>query len=256
MAAAARVAAPSAGRAQRVLASRRRAVRHRRAADHGRAAGRARADARRAAAAGRGGGAPPGRRRSAARGGAARPRARRRRARRAAWAAAGPGCRHLARAHLGAHRRDHHRPGRDRENLGPGHRRQGLGRAGVRHRHLPERHQRTPRGRRPGRRQHHPAPRRPDREPDPARLAHPRRRRLHDLRDPPGRDRQLCGAEQLQAGPGRGPGTARRRGRRRRHDTARGPARLRPAGRTGPVHRRLGTRRLAAAAPRRRYRAG
>ena len=131
-----------------------------------------------------------------------------------------------------------------------------VGRAGVRHRHLPERHQRTARGRRPGRREHHPAPRRPDRGPDPARLADPRRRRLHDLRDPPGRDRQLCGAEQLQAGAGRGPGTARRRRRRRRHDTARGPARLRAAGRAGPVHRRLGARRLAAAAPRRCHRAG
>ena len=35
-----------------------------------------------------------------------------------------------------------------------------------------------------------------------------------------------------------------------------GPARLRPARRAGPVHRRLGTRRLAAAAPRGRHRAG
>ena len=50
------------------------------------------------------------------------------------------------------------------KDLGSGHRRQGLGRAGVRHRHLPERHQRTAHGRRPGRRQHHPPPRRPDRE--------------------------------------------------------------------------------------------
>ena len=35
-----------------------------------------------------------------------------------------------------------------------------------------------------------------------------------------------------------------------------GPARLRAAGRAGPVHRRLGTRGLAAAAPRGRHRAG
>ncbi len=49
VAAAARVAAPRAGRAQRLFASRRRAVRHHRAAVDGGAAGRARADARRAA---------------------------------------------------------------------------------------------------------------------------------------------------------------------------------------------------------------
>ena len=66
----------------------------------------------------------------------------------------------------------------------------------------------------------------------------------------------LRGTERVQAGAGRGPGTARRRRRRRRHDAARRPARLRPAGRAGPVHRRLGTRRLAPAAPGRRHRAG
>ena len=64
------------------------------------------------------------------------------------------------------------------------------------------------------------------------------------------------GAERLQAGAGRGPGTARRRRRRRRDDAAGRPARVRAAGRAGPVHRRLGTRRLAAAAPRGRHRAG
>ena len=62
--------------------------------------------------------------------------------------------------------------------------------------------------------------------------------------------------EQLQAGTRRGPRTTRRRGRRRRHDAARGPARLRPACRAGPVHRRLGTRRLAAAPLRGRHRTG
>ena len=60
----------------------------------------------------------------------------------------------------------------------------------------------------------------------------------------------------LQAGPGRRPGAAGRRGRRRRDDAAGGPARVRAAGRTGPVHRRLGTRGLAAAAPRGCHRAG
>ena len=92
--------------------------------------------------------------------------------------------------------------------------------------------------------------------PDPARLADRGRRRLHDLHHPPGRARRVRGPQRLQAGAGRGPGTARRRRRRRRHDAARRPARLRPARRTGPVHRRLGTRRLPAAAPGRRHRAG
>ena len=63
----------------------------------------------------------------------------------AARAAAGPGRRRLARAHLGPHRGGDHRPGRDRQDPGPGRRRPGLGRAGVRHRDLPERHQRAPR---------------------------------------------------------------------------------------------------------------
>jgi len=94
------------------------------------------------------------------------------------------------------------------------------------------------------------------RGPDPAGLADPGRRRLHDLHHPPGRSSRLCGAERLQAGARRGPGAAGRRGRRRRHDAARGPARLRAAGRAGPVYRRVGTRRLAAAARRGRHRAG
>ena len=97
VAAAARVAAPRAGRAQRLRASRRRAVRHHRAAVDGGAAGRARADARRAAPARRAGRAAPRRRSRAARGGAARPRARRARAIRAARTTPGPGRRRLAR---------------------------------------------------------------------------------------------------------------------------------------------------------------
>ena len=80
VAAAPRVAAPGAGRAQRLHAAGHRAVRHRRAAIGRGAAGRARADAGRAAAAGRAGGAASGRRRDAAGGAAARARAGRARA--------------------------------------------------------------------------------------------------------------------------------------------------------------------------------
>ena len=79
---------------------------------------------------------------------------------------------------------------------------------------------------------------------------------LHDLHHPPGRHHRVRGPQPVQADPGRGPGTARRGRRRRRHDAARGPARLRPARRTRPVHRRLGTRRLPPPPPRRRHRAG
>ena len=204
---------------------------------------RARADAGRAAPARRAGRAAPRRRPGAARGAAARPRARRTRARRAARAAAGPGRRRLARAHLGPHRRGDHRPGRDRQDPGPGRRRPGLGRAGVRHRHLPERHQRT---------RARPASRSPRTPPGCSPTS-------AEGRIPPGSlivvDEgsmisithlaalvELRGAQRLQAGARRGPGTARRRRRRRRHDAAGRPARLRPARRTGPVHRRLGTR--------------
>ena len=48
-------------------------------------------------------------------------------------------------AHLAPHRRGDHRPGRHRQDPRPGHRRPDLGRPGLRHRHLPERHQRAPR---------------------------------------------------------------------------------------------------------------
>ena len=48
----------------------------------------------------------------------------------------------LARAHLGPHCRGDHRPGRHRQDQRPGRHRPGLGRPGVRHRDLPERHQR------------------------------------------------------------------------------------------------------------------
>jgi hypothetical protein len=60
----------------------------------------------------------------------------------------------------------------------------------------------------------------------------------------------------LQVGTRRGPGAARRGRRRRRHDAARRPARLCPARRTHPVHRRLETRRILAAPLRRRVGAG
>jgi TrwC relaxase len=177
----------------RVHAARRRAIRHHRAAVPGRQASRPRADARRAAPARRAGRAAPGRRPRRARGGAARPRARRAPADRTARAAAGPGRRSLARPHLAPHRRDHHRPGRHRQDPRPGHRRLNMGRPRVRHRHLPERHQRTPRSRHPNGREHHPAARRPEKRPDPARLADRGRRRLHDLHHPPGRDHRVRG---------------------------------------------------------------
>ena len=62
--------------------------------------------------------------------------------------------------------------------------------------------------------------------------------------------------QRVQAGTGRGPGAAGRRGGRRRDDAARRAARVCAAGRAGPVHRRMGARGLAAAAPRGRDRAG
>jgi hypothetical protein len=127
-----------------------------------------------------------GRSRAATRG-TGRPRGRPAPASRAARAAAGPGGRRLARAHLGPDRRSDHRPGRHRQDQGPGRHRPGVGRAGGRHRHVPERHQRTPRRWHPGRREHHPLARRPERRPDPPRLADPGRRGLHDLHHPPGR---------------------------------------------------------------------
>jgi conjugative relaxase-like TrwC/TraI family protein len=167
-----------------------------------------------------------------------------------------PGCRRLARARLRPHRRGDHRPGWHRQDPRPRYCRPDLGRPGGRHRHLPERHQRTPAGRHPRRRQHHPAARRPPARPDPARLTHPGRRRLHDLHHSPRRPHRARRPPRLQADPGRGPGAARRGRRRRRHDAPRGPARLRPARRTGPVHRRLGTRRLSPPPLRRRHRAG
>ena len=126
----------------------------------------------------------------------------------------------------------------------------------IGHRHLPERHQRAPRSRHPRHREHHPAAHRPRARPHPARLADPGRRRLHDLPHPPRRHHRVRRPPPVQADPGRGPGTARRRRRRRRHDAARGPARLRPARRTRPVHRRLGTRRLPPPPLRGRHRAG
>ena len=95
-----------------------------------------------------------------------RPRAR---TRRAARTAAGPGRRGLARTHLASHLGDHYRPSRHRQNQGPGSHRPGVGRTGIRHRDFPERHQRTPPSRRPGRREHHPAARRHPARVDPAR---------------------------------------------------------------------------------------
>jgi hypothetical protein len=216
VAAAARVAAPPAGRPQCLFASWRRAVRHRRAAIDGRAAGRARADASRAAYTRRAGRAASRRRSRAATRGPGRRRTGRARARRAARAAPGPGGRRVARAHLGPHRGSDHRPGRHRQDQGPGRHRRGMGWTGIRHRHLPERHQRTPPGRDPGSREHHPAARRHPAWPDPAALADRGRRRLHDLHHPPGRPHRIRRPQPLQARTRRRPGTARRRRRRRR----------------------------------------
>ena len=181
-------------------------------------------------------------------------RAGRARAPHAQRAAAGPGRGCLARADLGPHRRGGDRPGRDGQDPGAGRRRAGVGRPGVRHRDLAERHQRAPQGRCPGHGEHHQAPGRPRQHP--AGVADRGRRRVDGVPGPSGRAGGVRGAQWLQAGAGRRPGAAGRRGRRRRDDAAGGPARVRAAGRAGPVHRRLGTRGLAAAAPRGRHRAG
>ena len=161
MAAAPGVAAPGAGRAQRLHAAGGRAVRHRRAAVGRGAAGRARAGAAGAAAAGRAGGAAPGRRRGAGGGAAARTRAGRASAGYAQRVAAGSGGGGLARADLGPDRRGGDRPGGDGQDPGAGRRRAGVGRTGVRHRDLAERHQRAPPGRCPRRGEHDQAPGRP-----------------------------------------------------------------------------------------------
>jgi hypothetical protein len=75
--------------------------------------------------------------------------------------AAGSGGGGLARADLGADRRGGDRPGGDGQDPGAGRRRAGVGRTGVRHRDLAERHQRAPPGRCPRRGEHDQAPGRP-----------------------------------------------------------------------------------------------
>ena len=146
VAAAARVAAPRAGRAQHLHASRRRAVRHHRAAVDGGAAGRARADASRAAPSTaswpRGASAPIPRCSTRSCAAARTRRASNPRRADCAWTRPPPSGTSLTSR---PHRRGDHRPGRHRQDPRPGHRRPDLGRPGVRHRHLPERHQRTPR---------------------------------------------------------------------------------------------------------------
>ena len=140
VAAAARVAAPRAGRPQRLHAAWRRAVRHHRAADAWRSgwSRTRRRKVRRAFPASwpRGASAPI----SRSSRGTGRPRARAARARRAARAAPGPGRRRLARAHLAPHRRGDHRPGGHRQDPRPGHHRPGRGTA----RSSAPRHPRTP----------------------------------------------------------------------------------------------------------------
>ena len=54
---------------------------------------------------------------------------------------------------------------------------------------------------------HHRAALRPEKRPDPSRLADRGRRRLHDLHHPPGRDHRVRGSPRLQAGARRRPGT-------------------------------------------------
>ena len=71
-----------------------------------------------------------------------------------------------------------------------------------------------------------------------------------------GRPDQPGRGNRQQGDPGRGHRPAAGGGKRRRHVPARQPARLRPAGRAGPVPRRLGTGRQPAAARRRRLGAG
>ena len=112
----------------------------------------------------------------------------------------------------------------------------------------------APPGRCPRRGEHDQAPGQPRRHP--AGLADRGGRRVDGVPRPPGRAGGARDAERLQAGAGRRPGAARRRGRRRRDDAAGGPARIRTAGRAGPVQSRMGTRGLAAAAPRGCRRAG
>jgi TrwC relaxase len=194
-------AAPGAGRAQRLHAAGGRAVRHRRAAVGRGAAGRARAGAAGAAAAGRAGGAVPGRRRGASGGAAARTRARRASAGYAQRAAAGSGGGGLARADLGPDRRGGDRPSGDGQDPGAGRRRAGVGRTGVRHRDLAERHQRAPQRRCPRRGEHDQASGRPGRHP--AGLADRGGRRVDGVPGPSGHAHRVRGAERLQAGAGR-----------------------------------------------------
>ena len=82
------------------------------------------------------------------------------------------------------------------------------------------------------------------------------RRDLDDQRPGPGRPDQPGRGNRQQGDPGRGHRPAAGGGKRRRHGPARRSARLRPAGRAGPVPRRLGTGRQPAAARRRRLGAG
>ena len=82
------------------------------------------------------------------------------------------------------------------------------------------------------------------------------RRGLHDARPGPGRPDRLRPGPRREGDPGRGHQPAAGGRERRRHVPARRRPRLRPARRTGPVPRRLGTARQPAAARRRHHRAG
>ena len=155
---------------------------------------------------------------------------------------------------------------RIREDVGAGRGGPGVGRGRARpgHRdHAVPVGPQHPGRRRPGVLQHRPVPgpparpaRRPRPRPAAARRPGPDGRGVHGLHPRPGRRHHPGGRGRRQGDPGRGYPAAAGGGKRRRHVPARRRARLRPAHRTGPVPRRLGTGRQPAAPRRRHQRAG
>ena len=143
------------------------------------------------------------------------------------------------------------------QDLGAGRGGPGLGRGRAR---PGDRHHAVPVGpQHPGRRgpgvlQQRPVPgpparpaRRPRPRPAAARRPGPDGRGVHDRHPRPGRRHHPGGRGRRQGDPGRGYPAAAGGGKRRRHVPARRRPRLRPAHRTGPVPRRLGTGRQPAA---------
>jgi hypothetical protein len=262
-------------RAQHLPAARGSAVRHARAAVPERAHARAGARDRYAAHDARGCRAGARRGPSAARGRAGRSRpARARRAGRARRArrahahrlARGSGGRGAGGADRRPSRVGDQRTRGVREDVGAGRGGPGVGRGrappGDRHHAVPVGPQH------PGRRsprvlQQRPVPgpparpaRRPRRRGAPARRPCPDRRGLYGRHPGPGRRRHPGGLGRRQGDPGRRYPAATGGGKRGRHVAARRRARLRPAHRTGPVPRRLGTGGQPAAPRRRHQRAG